>query len=194
MVTIHLDLPLFIQNYHLKGNLDLPSKGVVLITGENGVGKSTLCHYLFEEKILPQKVVWTESNQFRSIYPITVHSILALYKENGTDIDLERYQLLYSLFKMSIWSERIWSELSSGQGQMLKLLMGLSLNAETYLLDEPAHFLDQEKLRALSDVITSISKESLVIIIDHRIDWFDGKMDKHYQLQAKDQTIMVEQI
>jgi energy-coupling factor transporter ATP-binding protein EcfA2 len=70
--------------------------------------------------------------------------------------------------------------------------MGLSLNAQTYLLDEPAHFLDKEKLKALSDMINNLAKDSLVIIIDHRIDWFEGQIHSHYNLNLKDQVIMVE--
>lgn len=174
MFTLNLNEPSFLPQHQLQGVLELPLKGLVLVTGENGVGKSTLCSYLYEQKKLPENIIWTESNQFRSIYPITVNSILALYRENAVNFNQERYQSLYTLFKMSTWSERTWNELSSGQGQMLKLLMGLSLNAKTYLLDEPAHFLDKEKLRALSDMINNLAKDSLVIIIDHRIDWFEG--------------------
>lgn len=192
MFTLNLNEPSFLPHCQLQGVLELPFKGLVLLTGENGVGKSTLCSYLYEQKKLPENIIWTESNQFRSIYPITVNSILALYRENAVSFNQERYQSLYSLFKMSAWSERTWNELSSGQGQMLKLLMGLSLDAKTYLLDEPAHFLDKEKLKALSDMINNLAKDSLVIIIDHRIDWFEGQIHAHYNLSLKGQVIMVE--
>lgn len=192
MFTLNLNEPSFLPQCQLQGVLEFPFKGLVLVTGENGVGKSTLCSYLYEQKKLPENIIWTESNQFRSIYPITVNSILALYRENAVNFNQERYQSLYSLFKMSAWSERTWNELSSGQGQMLKLLMGLSLNAQTYLLDEPAHFLDKEKLKALSDMINNLAKDSLVIIIDHRIDWFEGQIHSHYNLNLKDQVIRVE--
>jgi energy-coupling factor transporter ATP-binding protein EcfA2 len=192
MVTLHFNEPSFISSYSLQGELELPINGVVLLTGENGVGKSTLCSYLYEKHLLPGKTIWTESNQFRSIYPITVNSILEIYKENAVELDHERYQKLISLFKLSSWGDRTWSELSSGQGQMLKLLMGLSMTAQTYLLDEPAHFLDKEKLKILSQMITEISKDSLVMIIDHRIDWFEGLVTTHYQLNLHETFIKVE--
>lgn len=194
MLSLNFNETNFIPGISLKGAIELPQSGVVLLTGDNGVGKSTLCAYLYEKKILSENTIWTESNQFRSIYPITVNSILALFRENAVDINLERYQNLYSLFKISQWSERTWAELSSGQGQMLKLLMGLSLEAQYYLLDEPAHFLDKDKLSFLSQIISDLSANSSVIIIDHRIDWFEGKLSSHYQLSLFDRTIQLEKV
>ncbi len=194
MLNLNFNESHFLASSTLIGSMDLPESGVVLLTGDNGVGKSTFCSYLYEKKLLPQNTIWTESNQFRSIYPITVNSILVLFRENAEEINLDRYQALYSLFKISQWSERTWSELSSGQGQMLKLLMGLCLSAKCYLLDEPAHFLDKDKLNSLSKIITDLSENSLVIIIDHRIDWFQGELNSRYQLSQTEKMILLERV
>lgn len=174
--------------------MTLPETGIVLITGENGVGKSTLCSYIYDQKLIDGDLVWTESQQFRSIYPIKVESILSLFQKNALSLDTERFRKISSLFDLDSWKSRTWEELSSGQGQMLKLLMGLSLKAKTYILDEPAHFLDKNKLGSLSIIVRDISLESLVIIIDHRIDWLEASIFSRYSLQNKSKTVSLEQV
>ncbi len=181
----------FLPQVSLRGELSLPNTGLVLLTGDNGVGKSTLCSYLVSKKLINRDVVWSESNQFRSIYPITVNSIIELFKAEAKNLDQSRFTKLFDAFEIQSWSHRTWEELSSGQGQMLKLLLGLTNKGEVFLLDEPVHFLDKSKLQIVSGIITELKNNHLVIIIDHRIDWFIGSIDQHYHLTRSEQEIEI---
>lgn len=182
----------FLPGYSLKGDIFLPEVGMVLVSGENGIGKSTLCRYLYDRQLLGEEIVWIESNQFRSIYPLTVESVLQLFLASAHSLNQDRFQQLYSLFKIKEWNKRIWGELSSGQGQMLKLIMGLSVESRYFLLDEPVHFLDQDKLNGLSDFLKDLMKSSLIILVDHRHDWFKGEILNCYHLRKNGQEILLE--
>ena len=192
MLNIKINESNFIPGLSLQTELSFPETGIALISGENGIGKSTLCSFLYHENLLPSDIIWSEAQQFRSIYPVTVESVLSVYKKNASHLNEERFEKLSKLFNIASFMDRTWNELSSGQGQMLKLLMGLSLKARTYLLDEPAHFLDQIKLNGLSEVMVEISKDSLVVLIDHRIDWLKENPAVHLKMLVCDKNLILE--
>lgn len=126
----------------------LDEKGLYVVRGENGVGKTTLLESLLGytrrykghifvngEEIQPGQV-----NRF--IYIPAKPYISQFYGEGN-------------------------NRLSSGQQKRLQIRLALASQGSAYLFDEPTNYLDAESRRELLDEILAKAKESIVVIVTH---------------------------
>lgn len=187
-------------------NFSFYQNRVTLLTGETGVGKSTLldaCAHLGSydgvieyqskptEKIKARKyakmvasVFQTSADQFLNV---TVGEEIALSKKNGINnyfTDERIHQTIEDL-GLDGMDERVVYSLSGGQQKKLQMLVMLMMGQPTLLLDEPFTGLDH---RSRDIVINLINKSreaypQTMVVISHQLAQLDHLADYHVRLQ-----------
>jgi energy-coupling factor transporter ATP-binding protein EcfA2 len=191
-------------------NLELPSDKTILLTGENGLGKSTLAA-LAAGILTPQtgSVLKLHDKQ-STITKMKPEPDLVLLRQNAADnllgltpetemrlwqpalkADGNREQDMISAI-LRDWglssqrSDPVW-ELSSGQLRALALA-GISRWQNKYwILDEPAIELDLHNLRKLQELIQQKQSVSRgMLIISHQTGLFSSLADLVLELSPQD--------
>lgn len=167
------------QSMIKSAHLEAVSGDVVLITGPNGVGKTTLINIL--TGIIPEiytaeyNITWNSSNiQTKSIGYVFQGVVNHVFFDSPeTQLDhlstqtrkywLEKFHLTYTdLYTRSV------SDFSSGEQQKLALISELlDPKKKIVFLDEPTAFLDNEGTETLKALIEDVRKEKIIIIVSH---------------------------
>ena len=171
----------FGKNIVLKNlNIKFPSKGLYVIYGSNGIGKTTLLYILglldfsFKGKLIIDGLDAKQTNK----------SVLRKYRNENISYIFSKGNLIsYLNVKENLYlgindKENITrfislpdkqdvKTLSGGEELLLSLSHEISLNKKIYLLDEVTAALDDENLNKVTSVLKELSKKSLVIMIAH---------------------------
>lgn len=179
---------------------------ITLLTGETGVGKSTLlnaCAHLTSydgiveyqskptEKIkarnyakMVASVFQTSADQFLNV---TVGEEIALSKKNGinTYFTDQRIQQTIDDLGLSGMDERVVYSLSGGQQKKLQMLIMLMMGQPTLLLDEPFTGLDHQSRDTVINLINASRKayHQTMIVVSHQLAQLDHLADYHVRLQ-----------
>lgn len=177
--------------------------GINVISGPNGVGKTTLLKLLNREVMPNAGNILIEGKNHEIFYlrqePIAVFAReLPVYENvlqslphlanlsvtnastliNLVDREVERYGLTFDiLLDPSIWLKKAES-LSGGQLQKVACLMALLSGVDTILADEPSSGLDDHNEELLRQFFYALASQGKIIIIishDHRLHQWSGK-------------------
>ncbi|MEE3954672.1 ABC transporter ATP-binding protein [Peribacillus frigoritolerans] len=184
------------KNYGRKKILDdvsfTANKGeVTCLIGINGVGKTTtlkaimgLTPYKGEILIDDQKMT-KDSYEKITFIPdaptmlpqMTIKQALVFMSDFYTSWNPERANQLMGFFKLK--EENRISELSKGNTAKLNLLLGLSLDVDYVLMDEPFSGIDMFSREQIADVFAShLIEDRGVIITTHEIGDIEHLIDK----------------
>ncbi|MGZ9819845.1 ABC transporter ATP-binding protein [Peribacillus simplex] len=184
------------KNYGRKKILDSVSftanKGeVTCLIGINGVGKTTtlkaimgLTPYKGEILIDDQKMT-KDSYEKITFIPdaptmlpqMTVKQAMVFMSDFYTSWNPERANQLMGFFKLK--EESRISELSKGNTAKLNLMLGLSLDVDYVLMDEPFSGIDMFSREQIADVFAShLIEDRGVIITTHEIGDIEHLIDK----------------
>ncbi len=161
MEHIVINEPILFAHANFNGEIRIQKYERNIVTGPNGVGKSSLMRYFIhhQEKFdgicsfLPQNDLTTLSN-------MTVERCFYVFSDGR-----QMKESFYLSFFSSLLKKEV-NNLSGGQNQILKLYLCLNTKADFYFLDEPFKGLDSEHCEILKDYIEQDS-QSTYIIIDH---------------------------
>ncbi len=189
----------------LKGiDLELGEKGLVMIVGESGCGKSTLIHCLSllldcEGDIIYDSVnLRQEREEERGNYRLEhIGLIFQDFKlfENETafqnvllprqcvdnkskernDQDAED---ALTLCGMKNLANQIVNKLSGGEKQRVAIARALVNHPKYVFADEPTGSLDKENSTKIMDLLKSIAKDRLVVVVSHDITLIDEYADR----------------
>lgn len=184
------------KNYGRKKILDdvsfTANKGeVTCLIGINGVGKTTtlkaimgLTPYKGEILIDDQKMT-KDSYEKITFIPdaptmlpqMTIKQAMVFMSDFYTSWNPERANQLMGFFKLK--EENRISELSKGNTAKLNLLLGLSLDVDYVLMDEPFSGIDMFSREQIADVFAShLIEDRGVIITTHEIGDIEHLIDK----------------
>ncbi|WP_458354124.1 ABC transporter ATP-binding protein [Peribacillus frigoritolerans] len=184
------------KNYGRKKILDSVSftanKGeVTCLIGINGVGKTTtlkaimgLTPYKGEILIDDQKMT-KDSYEKITFIPdaptmlpqMTIKQAMVFMSDFYTSWNQERANQLMGFFKLK--EENRISELSKGNTAKLNLMLGLSLDVDYVLMDEPFSGIDMFSREQIADVFAShLIEDRGVIITTHEIGDIEHLIDK----------------
>ena len=165
----------------------------IILTGDNGVGKSTLLKYIFQAKER-KEFQWNVAKDKERIsylgHELGLYSSLSL-KEN--------LSYFRSIFKNPISSgeeKNIIEELglsrryhdpiytySEGMKRKAGIIRALLANPALLLLDEPFNGLDMNSSNVFVDHLNSIKKAMSIIIVSHDIEKIRSFSERHIQIK-----------
>ena len=184
----------------LKGlDLELAAGDQLIVTGDNGTGKSTLLKTLVgtvpmvrgeirlggaplpRTKAKPSPIGYVNQSMQTSRFPLTAEEIVA-FGSIGHRLSAaeRRYRIEIAMKRTGCFhlAGRDVGTLSGGERQRVSLARCLSQEAAVILLDEPTSFLDRESkndfLGLLRDLVRS--RMPTVLLVSHDHEWV-GKLD-----------------
>lgn len=172
-------------------DLELPDVGLIFILGKSGSGKSTLLNLiagldqvssgtiLINDKNI-SSLSPSESSHFRNHHCgfvfqdfniIDAYTVVQNLKFVGDiqGLDYKDEQIKQSLSEVGLdkHAHHLGSELSGGQKQRLAIARALIKNPDLILADEPTGNLDNETAENILNLLQSISKHKLVLVVSH---------------------------
>lgn len=170
MYTLSLLDPYFLPHVGCDISFSLENGKLLLLKGENGIGKSSLLRRLAE--IYGSQYAFSVVDQ-DSFDPFYDRKLLKVKKIilgiDAQKLDREKFERLWNLFGLEEKGDRFISHLSGGEKQLVKLAVGVSVRAQVYFLDEPFQFLDRSKKDLLTSEITTLVQTSSVVMVEHSI-------------------------
>ncbi|MBY6685749.1 amino acid ABC transporter ATP-binding protein [Rhodococcus sp. BP-149] len=170
--------------------LDVPSGQVVIVLGPSGSGKSTLCRTInrlepvdegtieVDGKALPSEgkslaalradvgMVFQSFNLFahktiRENVMLGPTKVRKLKKDEAE----KTAQRLLERVGIANQADKYPAQLSGGQQQRVAIARALAMNPKVMLFDEPTSALDPEMVNEVLDVMTSLAKEGMTMVV-----------------------------
>jgi len=170
---------------------EFPKKGLVVITGKSGCGKTTLLYALAgliktdSGKIYYQNVDLTDLSEkdwddyrnanvgfvFQDYKLLSNRSVeenlkLALDIQTGGNYQ-EKIEKALTVVGLPGYEKRIISELSGGQKQRIAIARALVKNSNIILADEPTGNLDEKNGKQIWELLRQIAEECLIVAVTH---------------------------
>ncbi|AMY55830.1 amino acid ABC transporter ATP-binding protein [Rhodococcoides fascians] len=171
-------------------NLEVPAGQVVIVVGPSGSGKSTLCRTInrlepidsgaieVDGDLLPAEgkalaalradvgMVFQSFNLFAH-KTILQNVMLAPMKVRKLKKDEAEKSALALLERVGIanQADKYPAQLSGGQQQRVAIARSLAMNPKVMLFDEPTSALDPEMVNEVLDVMTSLAKEGMTMLV-----------------------------
>ena len=156
------------RDCHLELKLALGQ--ILIIKGENGIGKSTLSrwikeHHSTEVTLIEQPALSHFYNrQLKDLKNILLRSLEGHFDEH-------RFQQVWQDLRLSQIEGHFLHALSGGENQSLKLAIGLAMRNKIVILDEPSQYLDQSRKQILAQLIKLMMKDYFIVVIEHDSSW-----------------------
>ena len=187
-------------------SIDVKQGEVVGLLGPNGAGKTTVFYMMvgmerptfgevfINDANITQKTLWQRANigvgylpQDKSVFlDLTVEDNILLPLEirgYGRNTREERLRELLKEFDLENISKVLGSRISGGQRRRLELARLLAIEPSFILLDEPFAGVDPVAIAAIQDLIRSLSKKGIgVLITDHNVMETLSIVDRAYLL------------
>ena len=142
MYKFQLTDPYFLPHSGCDIELSLTPGELVMLVGENGIGKTTLVRRFWEEASVSMTLI--EQKPLDVFYDRSLKKIKEVFLSSQEgNISGKFFLNLWKRFGLEQKENRLHSSLSGGEGQALKICLGLARESDLYLLDEPSQFLDQ---------------------------------------------------
>ncbi len=172
----------------------LPNKGLFFILGKSGSGKSTLLNILggldqynsgdmLVDSKSTKKFWGKDFDYYRNTYIGFIFQEFNLLEEYNVydnimlsrklqkeKVSQEVIEDLLNKVGIGGLGKRRMNELSGGQKQRVAIARALIKNPEIILADEPTGNLDEETGKQIFNLLKSISREKLVVIVSHDRD------------------------
>lgn len=158
---------------------DFKEKGVYLIKGDSGVGKTTLLRIIagldkdFDGEITggglgKVSMAFQEYRLFPTLNALD-NVLKVAFNEPSAD-DVKRTEDLLSYLSYTPEDMKKYpNELSGGMKQRVSLARAFLAEGEILLLDEPTKELDSELASKVNELILREGKRRLVIVVSHRL-------------------------
>lgn len=191
-------------------SLELPDNGLVTFLGESGCGKTTLLNAIGgldkvnKGKIIidGEKITGRSINKVDKIRSLKIGYIFQDYnlidnmtvfdnvalalKMNGlkdkTEIE-KRVNYVLERVGMYRYRKRLANMLSGGERQRVGIARAIVKNPKIIIADEPTGNLDSKNTLEIMNIIKSISRERLVILVTHEKDIAEFYSDRILHIQ-----------
>ncbi|GAA2799509.1 amino acid ABC transporter ATP-binding protein [Crossiella cryophila] len=182
----------FFGPLHVLKNIDLevPKGQVVVVLGPSGSGKSTLCRAInrlepinsgiieVDGKQLPAEgkqlaalradvgMVFQQFNLFahKTILENVMLAPMKVRKLNKTDARTRAMELLERV-GIANQADKHPAQLSGGQQQRVAIARALAMRPKVMLFDEPTSALDPEMVQEVLDVMTTLAKDGMTMLV-----------------------------
>lgn len=181
-------------------SLELPECGIVALFGKSGCGKTTLlnaigglseiskgeilidgCNISKEtDNIRNRHIGYIFQNYCLNLHETVYDNIADALRIAGINDGQEISNRVDSVLKcvgMEKFASRFPNTLSGGQQQRVAIARALVKNPRIILADEPTGNLDEENTILVMELLKSISKNHLVILVTHEANLIEGYCD-----------------
>ncbi len=164
--------PIFLPHLSSQLSFDLYPGEVMVISGENGIGKTTFLKKVFSH-YLNGRVAYCPQKNLDAFYDRTLVSLKEIFCSlRLSEFDQEQFNRLWLKFGLTEKENQLLSQLSGGESQALKFCLTMSKQSELYLLDEPTQYLDEKNKKVVKDFIEDLTRNGkMVMVVDHQGDW-----------------------
>jgi len=171
-------------------NLEVPAGQVLVVLGPSGSGKSTLCRTInrlepidsgeiaIDGVLLPAEgkglarlrsevgMVFQSFNLFahKTILQNVTLGPIKVRKLGKKDAEKVALQLLDRV-GIATQKDKLPAQLSGGQQQRVAIARALAMQPKVMLFDEPTSALDPEMVQEVLDVMTSLAKEGMTMLV-----------------------------
>jgi len=177
-------------------NIELPEVGLVFLIGDSGAGKTTLASIIggmdndFKGSVISfgkklEQMNQNELSDYRSqnvgfsfqggyldlestVYEEIKKPLITVKYENKKINELLKY------FEMSKLKNKKIKFLSGGERKRVSIIKSLIKKSKIIILDEPTAGLNSSIAKKAMDYFKELSKESLIIMITHDLDYVKG--------------------
>ncbi|MBX4271786.1 ABC transporter ATP-binding protein [Clostridium estertheticum] len=182
-------------------NIELPNKGIVGIVGASGAGKSSFLYSLagLKNKFIAGDVFYKDFNytehkeidmsklrkekfgfifqkHFLIPYLTVEENVLVGLNDNNFLSAAHNY---LDMLGIGEYKNEKTSVLSGGELQRVSIVRGILHKPTVIFADEPTAALDRDSSKVVMDLLKSISKDALVLVVSHDHDlysYFDYKV------------------
>ena len=194
------------QNVMKEGLWSIPQfsleKGITTLTGDNGVGKSTLLRAMVQLSKVKGNFMYegqkiTKRNRSK-LLTLTVqeamHQFVTLMPRDELNFGMKRFSHTQE------WQERILTEtalgskldtslmyLSGGEQKLIQLICMLSLEIPFLLLDEPFTGLDKKSCQLIGEWMkwNQQTHDQQLLVVSHRLAPLEGVSQHHIQISEQ---------
>ena len=194
------------QNVIKEGLWSIPEfsleKGITTLTGDNGVGKSTLLRAMVQLSKIKGNFMYegqkiTKRNRSK-LLTLTVqeamHQFVTLMPKDELNFGMKRFAHAHE------WQERILTEtplgskldtslmyLSGGEQKLIQLICMLSLEIPFLLLDEPFTGLDKKSCQLIGEWMkwNQQTHDQQLLVVSHRLAPLEGVSQHHIQISEQ---------
>lgn len=202
------------KSLYNNANFDIPDNKVTVISGTNGVGKTTLLKIMSGQIKVPNAVI---ENSFKEIfflpqnirYPegITLFEyITSSFFKNSfkwflNEEEKRKAERVIEELELSDRRDVLIEKLSSGELQKANIAMALASDADCLFLDEPTSNMDLINQIKIMNIIKNLTKRGItVVIIMHDLnmassygDYFIGFNNKNDIIKAEKNKFFTEE-
>lgn len=179
-------MKLYYDNIHIKnkislkeGYIEIPDKGVSLIKGKNGIGKTSLLKNIFFNSC--NNCIFVDQINNEIINELTILENIAMSVEKDRLIKIEKKIRDLNLgYLLNLKSNK----LSGGEKRIISILRGIFSSKNIILMDEPTNDLDYKMVQTIIKIIKDYSNQKSFLIITHD-DRFNTVADKIFTVDNK---------
>lgn len=172
-------------SFQLNLSIELPKKGIIVLEGTSGCGKSTTLNLLSgkikneAESFCPLDCYHMESKSF--LLPNKkVSDILAIVEnENQKEITKTILQML----NLETHLQQKIKNLSEGEKKLVDFVLAILSNKSIILMDEPHAMIHENIIKKQIQIIQNLAKDKLFIIATHKIQYYQEIANTIYSLQ-----------
>lgn len=151
--------------------LALSKSAIVLLQGNNGLGKSTLIRLIKKNQHkygLVNEANFIDQSKLDVLDDLSLSDITNLMKKRLFRASSNYFQDLFEQFKAENFWQQACYELSGGQKQMTKILIGTYFEADVYFFDEPFQNLDHENSKVFQNFLQKlVDDQKKVLVVEH---------------------------
>ena len=184
-------------------NLNCPDKGMVLIYGNSGCGKTTLLNILEgldkkysgtveilkkniksipDYKYLKNISIIFQDCNFINGYTV-LENIEIILRSKKIKFDPLLIETKLNQFKIKNLLYKRIEELSGGEKQILLLVLTQFETSKIVFCDEPTGSIDEENELIALKILKELAREKLVIVVSHNVALFLKHCDKAYYME-----------
>ena len=185
-------------------NLDVDRGQVIVVLGPSGSGKSTLCRTInrlepidsgtiaIDGEVLPDEgrklaqlrsdvgMVFQSFNLFahKTILENVTLAPMKVRKKSKAEAR-EKAMSLLERVGIANQADKYPAQLSGGQQQRVAIARSLAMNPKVMLFDEPTSALDPEMINEVLNVMTSLAKEGMtMVVVTHEMGFARGAANR----------------
>ncbi len=164
-----------INDYILFDNLDISIKGdKISLTGNNGVGKTTLLSRFYEQSHADIFFVHQHNTIFEGF---TVIENLKIMTKN--QFDELRFMELMKFFVITHLKNKNIQRLSGGQIQLVMLCIAFSSHKKIIFLDEIENSLDKVNVNKVYDLLNTTTKEFIIVSHSNKLNFKEVNLNDY---------------